>query len=1331
MKFAKLILKVIKKFGVAIHPGLLALILGLLVGAVFYSKWANKQSDPPISSGVAWGIAVLGIVIACLVMYLRYRAKAKTEAPEQEKKPQLGSGELVKTYNTWLKGQRPEYRRAIESFQPLVSVATEGADSHRLISSYTNWQQLEEQSRYSETRNSNLRIYQSSAAVVQDIPTHLLSQGGPEVHAALRNLWNKTHAGRASVMVVAISYTQLMKAQASEIAGWADRVRGKANLLAIESGRPVHLRIALTDLGAVPGYGGFARFASEYDVPTTLNPDSFDTEAIREAFQELESYVPLALTSLQADEYRTVLSFLHQTPEHLERLSSFLTHVFAKDTLSSEPLFDGIFLARDDGDGPNPFEVDYSALVAPKRSPLFWHRIIAIGVGLVVVGYLAVGFARDRNLHQEAQKSANGYQIEQVDEGRRLREGLTKRQGEARKADRVAVQRYVSRKSGGMRWLPTFYGDEEVYLQQLATKVQSPAGELVQNGELPARAVPYFLAVVHACSANDLARTLNSEKLQVKQMVGLDTELLGEYLQWSKQARTKPVEKIRFAPYDPLRTVDGDWLRLVGKVENANEGELDKATLIDIKKDATAIRGALAQVQQVRVALRLIDALRDSHDCRESATADTPKGQENPWWPYYKDDLERLRELFSREEEAWRSRDQLKAALSTVSVAKLTPALKLGDNGLRAFNDKVQRINSGELLKGADPEARVTTWPPTSEAAAFGVPTWGTQSAPTTPPGTKPPQGNPETSPGTTPKGAPTAKQPSAGAPATAGGSQKVDPAKFDPDSWGKLVRRNGIRIAVQELLALDPDRDYETILYGGLTVELETCGVELNRDRRGEDFFTGRVEIPCAYTAYAVEKYLIPTLEAYKQLEFEDYPEAKTEVGDLLNRALANYNRRYRRYWLEYVEKFGMRANSMEKLLVILSRLESPTSPLQEYVDTVKKNTQIPMTDDTKEYLSLFKSEALAEFDPIINLKLEDYMKIASQLRADLIGAAEAAAAAEEPPPEEGGASAGPTGTLESTLRPEGTLALRMLKNEPGAYDKLIAAWERETRVSRYANTPFDDPINDVRRLGTRNIKNTLRSAWRSGIEPELGPVLQKFPFNAAAKEEATPKELEFLFKPNTGRFFVLFRRFIEPVSRVDPAGFAPYNRRIELTRLVPERVYAVANSVVALSRRLWDDQGAPLPFGVIMYAEPLPVGRNPKAVLSLAYLRAGEQSIINFNQSPDASRKRLEFDWTSPNTAQVGIRLTDSETRDHRYPKPITAIKNYWSLLKLLRRAQRLSPEETARLPRLRRGQRRYTWRFAIGRVDGEVLRVSYVAESDPFEVFRRLAFTGSSWE
>jgi hypothetical protein len=414
-------------------------------------------------------------------------------------------------------------------------------------------------------------------------------------------------------------------------------------------------------------------------------------------------------------------------------------------------------------------------------------------------------------------------------------------------------------------------------------------------------------------------------------------------------------------------------------------------------------------------------------------------------------------------------------------------------------------------------------------------------------------------------------------------------------------------------------------------------------------------------------------------------------------------YAAEYRSQLLAFIQSYGLRASSPESLRVALNQMsKADASAFNDYLTAVDQHSRLDYNQD----LLRSMESAVYDFGPWHNVvggdsgapEINKYRAILAQLLNDL--------------GPEGAPGADPQGprTLETDVSAVGRLVLTEVKGEKGSYAQLAAEWLGSVRLPDYQRYPFIAPFQELTRLGRRDIEGVLSRVWQEEMLPEVRRVATRFPFDDSATEDASPGELTNLFHPQTGRYFDFFRRYFEPLSDFSngPFRLKPSARgRLSM----PPHLFELTNGVAALSARLWDSNGKPTPIPVRIATVPFEHGRNPRLALTLVYLNVGPGSLFNFNQKP--TQVTMQLDWTKETNSQVGLQLTDIDTKENIFVEPVRTESSFWSLLRLQQKAQ----AEPAKYPP---GAKLHSWPFKIVREGTDTMQAQFVILDDLWTLF-----------
>lgn len=524
----------------------------------------------------------------------------------------------------------------------------------------------------------------------------------------------------------------------------------------------------------------------------------------------------------------------------------------------------------------------------------------------------------------------------------------------------------------------------------------------------------------------------------------------------------------------------------------------------------------------------------------------------------------------------------------------------------------------------------------------------------------------------------------------------------FDPKRWRGLLRDSSGRELILQFI-----RTASTApsIFFGPEQDTELRPVFWNPTNDGSSIFVGKGSLDKRYTKVAYDNHVRAViLRLVEAMDKAKIPEdQKRKLNDFVAERVRRYAGEYRSQLLAFIQSYGLRAASPESLRVALTQMsKGDASAFNDYLAAVDQNSRLEHGEE------LLRSMETATYDfgswhnivggdsgaPEIN----KYRAILTQLLTDL--GPDGAPAADVQGPR----------TLETDLSAVGRLVLTGVKGEKGSYAQLAAEWMGSVRLPEYQRYPFIAPFQELTRLGRRDIEGVLARVWQEEMLPEVRRISTRFPFDDTAAEDATPGELTNLFHPQTGRYFDFFRRYFEPLSDFTNGPFrAKTSTRGRLS--MPPHLFELTNGVAALSSRLWDTNGKPVPIPVRVATVPFEHGRNPRLALTLVYMNVGPASLFNFNQKP--AQVVMQLDWTKESNSQVGLQLTDVDTKENIFVEPVRTESSFWSMLRLQQKAQ----AEYAKFPP---GAKLYSWPFKIVREGTDTMQAQFVVLDDLWTLF-----------
>lgn len=1151
----------------------------------------------------------------------------------------IDPAQLRRAWGRFTGGLPAGFRRSILNFEHFVVLGAAASGKSRLIDGYTDWRRQAKQLEASQSHDPELPVYLASGVVVTELPARYLTDHGAKCQAALRNLWRPIYARRAPTVVLTVDVRRLLESTPEALVELAESARAKVDVLSRVRGRAVEVRVVLTHLDTVEGFAKLAAFCAQQRiglrVPVRVGPAGGESTGRAEQGGRGESGDASPVTA-------QLEAWLEAMLEHLPRA---LTRVSAGDHLEIVS-----FLRR----APELFPP-----LARLVDALFVHD--ALSIDPVCGGvFLASDPPGEANPLVRAAEQGPG------PDPRRVHLLVTAAAASACVAYMLAAFQH-QRSAHAAAEAALVAGSVADPSDGLERRRQVSEFTQRSTGVLDTR--PDYVGGARAALRKRYSERLRDEVLVPNLRVVAERGRLDEaslrmptrrslyYLAllhsdhrdrmgilqggnlnlWADMTGL-PRDVIR----DYVQNTDEAFRQVVSFKLNNTDGELSTtfepwAALL--RKIERALTDAVITPEQLREvqeeALRLEQTLR-----------------------LYNEDR-RTQELLGRVDEA---------AGTLVATAA----------GVERPLEAAYRAQFAEYIEGAR-RYRVR-----DQAEALQRVTQAVR------------------------KGAVTANsQPLlrslieqlevlyGGATGAAGQREKISldghTYEFESTRWALTLRNSTGRELIGRFLAAAATGPSIFFPQGELP---DLPRVRWNAVEAGSGpMFAGYGELDGRYTKAAYDNYVrAVVLKLAEVLDRAKLPdERRRELEDFVERQVRTYATAYKGQLVTFVSGFRLSrqgAVSLRATIDLMSR-DGP-STFNDYLQAVELNSRLEVDE---------KSRVLAPMADVVNefrvwravvgpeakgADMAKYRATLAQLLVDL-GPAEGAAAEQ---------AAGPD-TLEKRLAPAGRLALAEIKGGQGSYRQVVNDWLTNTRLPEYQRRPFAEPLAWLSEVGVANLQDTLAQAWETEALPDLRKIAARFPLDPTAREDASPAEVTAMFHPQTGKFFDVFRRFFEPVSEFSDGG--PFRPKAALRRRVPPHLYDVTNAVALLSSRLWDASGKPVPMTVNVATVPFEHGKNPKLALTLVFMNVGATSIFNFNQQ--ATKTPVLLDWTKETTAQVGLQLTDVETKDSVYATPKATASSFWSLWRLEKMA------DAADAVKSPPGAQLFSWKITADRREGNV--------------------------
>jgi hypothetical protein len=1175
---------------------------------------------------VALALAV-PVTLAAVKWLRGWAARRQQQRPLAPVAPRAGGAStprpdrLQRVWKQFLRRLPALLRRSVFQFQPFLVLGEAGSGKSRLIDTCTDWKQQERRLLGGSLDDPELRICLGSRVLLLELAPQVVWDGSAAGREALWRLWKPLFRRRSPVVVVTLNVATLASTPVDVARGLADTLRGKLNLLTRLHGKPPEVRVVLTHLDEVKGYEAFAALLAKQHVRATLalNPKDWESashleRALHRRLKSFERLLPLALTTSPSADYLRLVAFLEKAPPYLTPVAHFLATLGAPNTHLPAPRMERVYLAalHDQGEGANPFHAEDDARTPRVGSPLWPHRLAALACATLGALYLLPGYLYERALWLPARQAVLEYQEAFKAEGPAGKAPDKTQTNDGERMRRQAIARFLHRREDmPMRYLPGFFSSQDELLEQrlsdgLRERYILPALHATPGLDEPHRRGLYLLAVLYASNSNLLGGYVLANLPHWVEATGLDQEIIEAYV----HNTARPYEK---APPLPVLPPPGGsdasndaqrWLAFLR--------QLDKALHQDVPLSSRELAALRQEARDLREGLRVIERFGRTQFLLTELTHATGT------------DLSRY----------------FAPALDSVNAPGL-----FGET--RALVEPVLKRVTGETVEGVRSEPLLLSELNDRLQGLEGAPRESGDKVLTL-------------------------EMPAQGFTLS-----------FQPQRWESLIRDSAAHELVQGFLA--PTRPRPSIFFSSPEGEART-GPKGKAVEPDDYLFTSPPPLQDPYTLEAYEKSVYAVLARYTPLAERLSARDRSQLEGLITGEMVRYSRNYLRRMESYYQSFGVHADSNEALKLLLGQMLEPASPFNDFLNTVARNTaprlddtQVPLVAPMKVVRERFAPlhELLAEQKPGVS-GLEPYRALLEQMRQELAPEvaleAKSDTATEEDPDAETDAGVGaPTARaapvihgLQEQLSPVGRMSLAMLRHDKGAYDELVWSWIKKRKLDGGLEGPFSAPLGPLREVGKAELESAVKSIWRDQLQASLSDVQGAFPFKRDSQRDVSPQELEALFHPRKGRFHLLFRQYLEPISVHQPSGWRALPG---LVARVPPYLYSTLNNVERLTNALWDAEGNPQPLRFTITSVPFKSGVRHGAVLTLVYLHSGSDSVLNFNQQP--TPRTLSVDWTRPRQARLSIETIDPATGSKTYPSALLSDISPWSMLHLLRRA------------------------------------------------------------
>ncbi|TYT73917.1 hypothetical protein [Desulfobotulus mexicanus] len=498
----------------------------------FVKSWLQQTLNLPpkvIVIGMALAISLVGL----LILWIRKRKKAKEDSSEKsgpDKKPAMPAKSLVRVWKEFLTGIPWRIRRYTGRLPVYVLMGESGSGKTELIRKYTDYEALSLQFQAGHTTSPLFQICLSSKAVLMEMPSGILFHKEADGRRALVKLWKALPGKRIPHGVVCIQGSMLEKETPENLKRLALYLRGKINLMASPSGKPVPLILSLTHMDTVTGYSQWVSFLESQgmSLEAVWNEGSGFPD-IQRALDIYAAMLPLALTRVPSGDYLAMVDFLENAGRWLGVLSAFTKVLLAEDPFSRTPyLMRMSFHGEGQGlESSGPFSMTAHKESLDFRLGRYRHPLAAGGIlGVGLLGMTAL-FAAQYNELEKMDRHLDVMELIKPSSYKELHVHFPVGRG----------------RNLASRILPDFFPEQEkIMVERLTGLVRQhylyPVFYSLRNRQDSQEKMIYLLGLLYASPDNGLRTMILSKPENWERVLGLPGQLVADYAMYNRSLPT-------------------------------------------------------------------------------------------------------------------------------------------------------------------------------------------------------------------------------------------------------------------------------------------------------------------------------------------------------------------------------------------------------------------------------------------------------------------------------------------------------------------------------------------------------------------------------------------------------------------------------------------------------------------------------------------------------------------------------------------------------------------------------------------------------------------------
>lgn len=1240
------------------------------------------------------GISGVMLVVVSVGIYLLLRLwKRRRQLRGTNAAAALGPTTLLKLWTRFLERLPRSVRALVGRYPAVVVLGPAGSGKSQVIRTFIDWQGQSSQFLPSLVESSLAQIYLGNRIVVEEIGAPILYNNEPVVAQSLEKLWAPLCRERAPMALITLKLSMLESASPEERSLLGHQLRGKLALLGKLVGAPVEARLVLTHMEQVRGFIQFARFCTGNQLPVTLPlAGATNTKDVIDAAEELNRYLPIALTKLPASEYREVVLFLKEVPRLAEALDGFLKPLVEWNVSSHPPTVERLYLytSADGAQGSNPFAgrkvqpilgfgARIKALLPPSLRGSQWHLIAAFSLVILTLSICIGSAVRHgraiRRASDAVETFAQAVHRAQATLGD-VRESPAVRS--ASHAAREAIEIINVTENTWILHRILYRGSKTVIKDKLLETIRNAYFlPLIPRfgAQRDTERMLHTLAVVYAARDNALGSLVNSELRDIASSLAISDAVISDYVQLSDVAwagaAAVPWNRLSSGP--PPGTAQAEaWLRYFRELQQAYRVQgVTPEQLRKLQAGAVPLLRVADAVRGKRKLAQILNAIAEESplvEIEQRIGSHHPELAPQDWLRDQQVAISGILHLVHDTDQSAVHAGQM----SLVQVLRLLTDLderkrnedhvyqfEIGENSFsfsqRAWADMLLRGRNqlvlGALYKASDltasgSAASSVTAGSSSEAGSFSGSSDRRRHH-----RAKARDEDPEDNRSPLPN--------SDGKRASEGNLESDRVAAADPnkESHGSHRRRHN----------KPHERHHRRERHGkgGRGVESELA--ESERRSRPVKSPNAAVQVSAAeagqYNRASYEQTMKSLLQKLDKALGDDsgLPGPQRQY---LTRYVQEEARRYAEKYcaalLVQHRGYVFPGGALSSTRAALLDLVTPTGSLLNHLKVVTDNANLSGLDGRFTQPLLACLNQLKPLTTVMTASkdggypgLKPYADVIAAIVKELDTGKQAEVKED-----------GKVPALAELLTPLGRIGLTVLAEQEASPERKVELFLESAGMAGPLAPPFLAPVQHLTRLGLTEVEQSLNQQWESTLLPMVRPLLSRYPFERRGDRETQAIELDVL-KPAVGAFWQTFRQVFGPVC-VEQGGVWSPRKWARGSLVLPNDMLPLVNQLAQLTAALFTRDGARKPL--VINIKPLPVqacdAENPATV---SFLTLGKSQVFGTNTRPAALAFSLP--WWQQEISTVGVEFGKGASQ--RATQSIEIADSQWSFFRLLERA------------------------------------------------------------